>query len=510
LLDSERQAADRARAGPAPVRLLHQVLDRLSWAAVLLLSLAGAFVVGAYVYLLVPVSFTSQATVLFNDQPDVIASLQLLTPGASGGDARNTAGAIGMLGGGSSAAQRFEELVRSRKLRRQLTERHGLAQRFGVSPKEAEAELQQAISVKALGKGSVLGGGGGVGMAIGVTCAAGPRLPVWLGHRVAFKTPEAQTMSAEMANDIVAFLDSYTTDTSIQQARKTRVFVEKRTQKVEAELAQTEARLLALQRQYSLLSPETKAAQLAEEIKALTEVEAQSRVLEQNSAESVRVLRGQLPREATTRIEQTVTARNPLIEKLEGELLDLRARLESEVAGGKLLNHPDLVGLQKDISGKQAQLRQVSHDVQGLVTRGVNPVHDALSGKLVEQMVLWAGSRAGARIAGSRLARAESRMQALPPVAQEYVHLQRQAQTQGELLAALQKRLEMARIEEQRENSGKFQVLDAAEPPLRKSGPSSTKAALAAFVGLLFLLGIGRAYRLGWIALEERESPTQV
>ncbi len=504
---AEKQLEGPTRAEMTPLRLLHGLLDRLSWGAVLLLSLAGAVLAGAFVYLLVPLSFTSEASFLFNDQPDVISSLQLLAPGGGNGDTRGAAGAIGMLGGGgSSAAQRFEELARSRRLRRQLVETHGLAERFHMPAQQAEAELRTAISIRTLGRGTLLGGSG-VGMAVGVTCQAGPRLRVWLGRPVAFKPNEAQTMSATMANDIVAFLDDYTTETSIQQARKTRVFVEKRTRTVESDLARAEARLLALQRQYRLLSPETKAEQLAEEIKTLTDAEAQSRVLEQNAAESVRLLRGQLPREATTRIEQTVTARNPLIERLEGELLDLQAKLQTEVAGGKLTTHPDLVALRKEMDGKEAQLQRVSHDVQDMVTRGINPVHDALSGKLVDQMVTLAGARAGARIAGSRLARAESRMQDLPPVAQEYVHLKRQVEMQGDLLSTLQKRLEMARIEEQRENSGKFQVLDPAEPPLRKSGPSSTKAALAVFVGLLFLLGIGRAYRLGWIALEDREPP---
>lgn len=495
-----------------PVRLVNWLLDRLSWTGVFLLSLAGAIVAGAVVYLMLPVTFTGQASLLFNDQPDVIASLQMLGSGvASGSDARGAAGALGLLGGGGgSSSQRLEELVGSRRLRRELVQQFHLAERFHTTPARAEARLQTSLGTKPLGKSLLFTGNGGVGMVVVVTCKAGPRLAAMLGRHVAFRPDEASKTCAEMANAIVAFLDRYSTETSIDQARKAREFVEKRTRTAERDLARTEARLLTLQREYRLLSPEARAAELSDAVKTLAQLEAQARVQASNSGEALRLLRKQLPREAAMKIEQTVTQRNPLIVQLEGELLGLQGQLDGQVAGGKLPTHPDVIALREAVQAKQAQLRGVTREIQETVTRGINPTREALAAKIVEQMVLQVGADAGARIAGEQLAQTEAEIRNLPPVAREYIHLERQAQLQGDLLGALQKRLEMARLEEQRESSGKFQVLDEAEPPLRKTGPSSAKAALEAFVGLLCLLTVGRAYRLGWIALAEAETPGDV
>jgi len=492
----------------APVRLACCLLDRLSWLAIVGLSFAGAIVVGAFVYLCMPINFTSQASILFNDQPDVIASLQLLAPSNGGSDVRSAASALGMLGGGgASMSQRLEELVHSRRLRRDIVERFRLAERYHGNTKAAEEALKDAIDTRPLGKGSLLIMGASVGMVVSATCQAGPRLAIMLRRPVPYRPEEARKISADLANEVVNFLDRFTTESSIQQARKARDFVEKRTKTAEADLARTESRLLALQRQYRILTPEAKVEELSDEVKTLTELEAQARVQASNSAESLRVLRRQLPREATTRIEQTVTARNPLILQIETELIGLQARLQDETAGGKLETHPDIVTLRQAVQAKQAQLRSVTREVQETVTRGMNPVHEELAVQMVGQVVQLAGAEAGAQLAATRVAQAEARMSNLPPVARDYIHLERQAQLQGDLLGALQKRLEIARLEEQRENSGKFQVLDAAEPPLRKTGPSTSKAALVAFVGLLFVLGLGRAMRLGWIALAEAEAP---
>jgi len=93
-------------------------------------------------------------------------------------------------------------------------------------------------------------------------------------------------------------------------------------------------------------------------------------------------------------------------------------------------------------------------------------------------------------------------MRDLPPVARKYAGLALQRKLQADLLVALTTRAEQAAIEQQVENSGKFQVLDAAQPPQRKSGPSSFANAAIAFL----LLGLGQvllfARRRGLFTLE--------
>ena len=93
---------------PQPGRTGHaglRFLGWLTWPRVVLLSFLGALLVGAYVYTLVPVNYTSDVSILLSDQPDAITSL--LVP-AQGKDTGASPGLVGMLGP-SSASQRFEQ-----------------------------------------------------------------------------------------------------------------------------------------------------------------------------------------------------------------------------------------------------------------------------------------------------------------------------------------------------------------------------------------------------------------
>jgi uncharacterized protein involved in exopolysaccharide biosynthesis len=74
---------------------------------------------------------------------------------------------------------------------------------------------------------------------------------------------------------------------------------------------------------------------------------------------------------------------------------------------------------------------------------------------------------------------------------------------QRELVLTLARRLEIAQIEEERQKSGKLQILDKAEPPRRKSGPSGVKSALATFILLTMLLGMAWGGWRGWLTLHD-------
>lgn len=500
-LPSESDALNQA-ATTRP-RAVARLLAWLNWPLVVLLSLAGALLAGAYVYAMVPVRFTSEASLLLNDQPDTITSLLSLPQGK---DAAASPALVGMLGP-SSAAQRFEQLVRSRALRRELVQRHGLARRFGTTDRQAEDLLRSAIDVRMLGRGGALVGGSGVGMAVTATFAAGPRLDLWLKRPVPFRTDEARDLSAKVANEAVAFLDTYTTTSSVGQARDTLAFVEKRRQTAAAALARTEERLRKLQQRHRFLSPESTITERSAEVTSLQEAHQEATVQVRDSSAALRAVRARLPAETTLRVESQVTSRNPMIVKLESELLDLQSRLDEYRASGATVSHPEVAELQEAVAARQARLKGLTREVQDGLTRGVNPVRDALASRLVELQVTLAGARGREQVLSGQLDRAHRRIASLPPVMQDYARLTRQAQLQSDLLATLVKRLEMARIEERRESSGRFQVLDAAEPPLHKSGPSTVRAALATFLGLLVLLSLANAYRLGWISLEEAPPP---
>jgi len=324
---------------------------------------------------------------------------------------------------------------------------------------------------------------------------------------VPFQAKDAQDLSAQVANDAVAFLDTYGATSSVKQARDSRIFLEKLQREADDDLAATQQRLVELQEQNRILAPDEKAREVSGQVTALTEAHNQALVQVRDGESSLEAVRKRLPVQAALRVEREVTARNPMIVKLEGELLDLEAQAQTLLAGGALPTHPDVAALQDAIKAKRAQLSQVAADVQEQVSRGTNPVRDALTGKLVEQEVALAGARSREQVLKDQLAVARVEMAELPPIMREYADLTRQAQTQGELAASIAKRVKNARIEEQREDSGRFQMLDPAEPPLHKAGPSTVRSMAIAFLVLLVILGLANAYQLGWISLEDDTQP---
>src|SRR5262249_38081120 len=70
---------------------------------------------------------------------------------------------------------------------------------------------------------------------------------------------------------------------------------------------------------------------------------------------------------------------------------------------------------------------------------------------------------------------------------QRYTRLQREAQVQNKLFALLAQQLEQAKIDEARDETTAFQLIDRAIPSERKFGPKRTLIVLLATVASLFV-----------------------
>src|SRR5262249_16247747 len=75
-----------------------------------------------------------------------------------------------------------------------------------------------------------------------------------------------------------------------------------------------------------------------------------------------------------------------------------------------------------------------------------------------------------------------------PDIKLRYARLQREAQVQNKLYALLAQQLEQAKIDEARDETTAFQVIDRAIPPERKFGPKRTLIVLLATVASLFVV----------------------
>ena len=87
-------------------------------------------------------------------------------------------------------------------------------------------------------------------------------------------------------------------------------------------------------------------------------------------------------------------------------------------------------------------------------------------------------------------------------VAESGTILARQRQLESDLLVALAKQEQESDLEAQIQSSGTFDVLDAAVPPEKKSGPSTAINSLIAFVLLALIQLLVVAKRRGMFSLE--------
>ena len=439
--------------------------------------------VGAVVFTVSPRRYTASTSLLISDRADAIGAI-------TQPDAELLASAYGFMSGNTLVA-RLQAIAESRQTRKRVARKCDLARKLALDEDRTMRALEGMTRINSVGDGGVAGIL--VGMEIQVTTVARSRL----GSRAGLSVEEAGQLCADLANEYVAALDAYVTETSVVSARGTREFIEERKEEVAADLKETEDHLQALQTKHELVDPDRAAAQSIDQNKTVVQAYAMAVAEGEGLANSLQTARALLTGEDATRIEREVTARNRVITVLEEKLAQLHVESATELEGGKRALHPDVLQIQAAIESTQQELDDLEREVLQEVSRQANPTYDVLLGKVVELEVSLAGVRARQAAYGAQWALAKDELRALPPVVREYVTLARQRELQSQLLSALAKQLELAAIEEKRVSSGKFHVLDPATPPLRKSGPSVVRSAAITFCLLALTLGLIVAYRRG-------------
>jgi len=403
--------------------------------------------------------------------------------------------------GGAPHLRTLQEIARSRRVRGELARAHKLEERLKLDREESLRWLDDHTQVEAIGQVGPVSSG--VGLRITVTCPGTSRLKRWWHLRGTFTTEEAKRLCADLANELAAALDQYSTQVSVTTARETREFVARRKVEVEKELGATEKRLQELQIRHRFLDPEQKAGALLDQTKTVVTAYAQAQAQIASLEAAVGSGRRKLSKEEVMRVMAEVKEHNPVLLTLEDKLAQMRLELAMARAEGKSPEHPEVLSLQSAIKEAEAQEHSVTGQILSQCTRQANPIHDEILTKMVGNEVMLAGAQAEKKVLAAQLSKALAEESDLPPVVRQYVQLKRRWSLQTELVMTLAKRLELAQIEEERQRSGSFSVLDEAVAPLRKSGPSSSKSALATFILLNVVLGLAWGCRRGWLIIHE-------
>lgn len=466
-------------------------LGWLTWGRAIVVSVVAAVVVGITVFLFVPVRFTATTSVLVRVRPDVLSSLADQATAMAEGAGRLPS--LSMLGQKNQQLERLEVILDSRRVRQALIDKYHLVNRLGVAPAKVDEELKKMTVVKELQD---------VGEKVAVTCRSRSRLMSWIGARGGLTAGEAKELAADLANAYISNLDLYSKNTDVEQATDNKRFIASRKEAVEAQLSRTQDKVQALETRYAMVDPHREADLLIDETKTIVKDYAEAAAQTEAMAHSLQVARKDLSTEDATRIESVVTARNPVIEPIEEKVAGLQADLQTEISSGETDEHPEVAATRAAIASLQKQLTNVAADVRQQIGRSANPAYDTLMGKVIEAQVNLAAQQSLKAAYGHQLDQARTKMATLPPVVREYVNLVRQQNLEAALLTILSQRLELATIEEHREKSWTFQVLDVASPPLHKSGPSAGEDAGATFIILMGCLSLLLAYRRGLFNLD--------
>jgi len=448
-----------------------KTLNLYSWWGVLILSIGGALLVGLLVALFWPSTYTATSTFFVSDPAELLSTM-LKSPAVLPGETEQSKL--------RPTQERLAAILSSRLLRAQLVKKHELDKRLNLDPIMAEEVLARMAKITAIGS---------EGFSIAVTCRGFSSLRVAVSRTLTHE--DARELCAALANDFLADLQQYVTQTSVSEARKRREFIEDAQRHVLRQLSQAQAGLARLQRQYALLDPDAKAALVSERLKTLEQGYAEASAKADETQGALQKARGQLGRVDSMRIASIVEMRNPIIAGLEQKLADLQVELATQEAQGKTRLNRDVVQILSAIESTEGQLARLKQDVHKEIAQQANPTYEKLVGEVVDLQITLAGTRARRSRTAVLLGAARSELAGLPPVARAYAGLKQDEDIQFQALAALKQSLAVASVQEQQSKRvGEFLVLDRAVPPPDLYNPPVLWSMILTAATLLSVFGL--------------------
>jgi uncharacterized protein involved in exopolysaccharide biosynthesis len=447
-----------------------------SWWGMLLLSVIAGLLVGGLVALFWPSTYNATSSFFVSDPAELLSTMLKSTTGLPGNADQNNL---------KPTSERLAAILSSRLMRSKLVAKQQLDQRLGLRPIEAEETLARMATITPIGT---------EGFSITVTCKGYTSLRKAVSH--ALVQEEARQLCAGLANDYLAELQQYVTETSVSEARKRREFIESAQRQVLVQLTRAQVGMERLQRAHALLDPDSQAALVTDRIRALELAEAEVRAKVAETQSSLAKAQGQLGRVDSMRVASIVEMRNPIISQVEQKIADLRVELATQEAQGKTRQNRDVVQIVTALEACELQLNQLKQDVHKEIAQSANPTYEKIVGQVVDLQVTLAGARARSSRTAAILGAARGELAQLPPVARQFAELKQDQEVQFQAMAALKQSLAVALVQEQQsQRVGEFLVLDEAVPPPDLYNPPvlwSMLLTILLFLAVMGLVGLNR------------------
>lgn len=310
-------------------------------------------------------------------------------------------------------------------------------------------------------------------------------------------------LSADLANAYARIVERLYRDATVSRARDERQFLERRAMESEQDLRRAEAQLERYQsRGRALLVPE-EAAPILQKLadvrvdQANADLQLESSRRRSREAEvALGRLASENPGSASSKSVYAVPwqnssetiSDNPDIAQIRADLVGLEVKLAA-ARHDQSPEHPDVKRLESEVQETRARLESEARKTITAETRSRDPVYAAALQEYVSLETAVIGEEAQSEGLAQLVRQLESKAGALPARLLQFSRLEREVRARETVYATLEAQLEAAKLKEQQEQPV-YQVLDEAVPPERHDRP---KLAIDLVVGLLFGIFLGSA-----------------
>jgi len=374
-------------------------------------------------------------------------------------------------------------VLESRTVRERIVRKLGLVRLLRAkSAGEAAAKLAEATTIRTTEEGV---------LKISVTLRGTPRGLFPKGDE------EYKLASARVVNEYIHELQKFAVELARSVSRAETRFLRERLEAAERRLREVEREAKEFAKRTGLPPSSGGGSPLAETLKAIEQMEAETRGELARVGASLKAASGRLRSIPRTTVSQQTESLNPALLSLSAELA--KAEVEYEVAertyGPK---HPDVRAKRAKVKELRRRLKSERERVLQSIQRSPNPLYQRALEELLALRLQAAGLRA--KLGELRRARAmlAERVKSLSSLEVEGERLRRKLSLAEQVYRDLRMAYENARTASERPIIV-FHVIDWAEPPTRKSGPGVLQWFLiGAFIGggwtfvLLLLRGVLR------------------
>jgi len=466
----------------------------------MILPFALAFAAGMLTAFL-PTAWTSQAVLEFPPLPsalDFAIGMEKLPTGATSLKAR--------LEGKDETIERHVAILRSERIRTQVAEKPSLK---GALSSLLGIESKPKM-LRALRKRSHFKAQPGRMVVIKVTMP-GPSLV----SRLLGRSPkQAQETAAATAGAYIEELRDYLRDISASHERSEREYLDVEVEDARRRLLQLQEEQVALREQGLPLWPQEERPLLTEGLGKLEHERAVATVELAAARRESATARARLEDADEAVLENSERTRNPEIQRLQAQLNDAQTRYQVlRNIDGKLDRHPE-------VREAAESIRQTERKLQDALTEPLqidreqqkrNPVYVTLQQVYNEAIIEEATTRAKLTALDRVRDQYYARLENLTDRELWQIRLEADYELESAMYATLRKALEEVKIAAKR-HAAIFVVLDAPQPPDRKSKPSTVLNSLGGLVVGIFLVFIFvelRSELLAWYGSEETASRSE-